>query len=42
MLTFVGLGLYGKKDITLKGLEAIRDADVVYAEFTPPHQAGNE
>ncbi len=33
MLTFVGLGLYDEKDITLKGLEAIRDADVVYAEF---------
>jgi len=37
MLTFVGLGLYGEKDITLKGLEAIRDADVVYAElYTTP------
>ena len=33
MLTFVGLGLYDPKDITLKGLEAVRDADVVYAEF---------
>ncbi len=33
MLTFVGLGLYDEKDISLKGLEAIRDADVVYAEF---------
>lgn len=33
MLTFVGLGLYDEKDITLKGLEAIRGADVVYAEF---------
>ncbi|MDI6811647.1 MAG: diphthine synthase [archaeon] len=33
MLTFVGLGLYDEKDITLKGLEAIRTADVVYAEF---------
>ncbi len=33
MLTFIGLGLYDEKDITLKGLEAIRDADVVYAEF---------
>lgn len=33
MLTFVGLGLYDEKDVTLKGLEAIRDADVVYAEF---------
>ncbi|MBE0517117.1 MAG: diphthine synthase [Methanophagales archaeon] len=33
MLTFVGLGLYDEKDITVKGLEAIRAADVVYAEF---------
>ncbi|MFZ2071490.1 MAG: diphthine synthase [Halobacteriota archaeon] len=33
MLTFVGLGLYDEKDITLKGLEAIKAADVVYAEF---------
>ncbi len=33
MLTFVGLGLYDPKDITLKGLEAVRTADVVYAEF---------
>jgi len=33
MFTFVGLGLYDEKDITLKGLEAIRAADVVYAEF---------
>ena len=37
MLTFVGLGLYDEKDITLKGLEAIREADVVYAEcYTSP------
>ena len=33
MLTFVGLGLYDEKDITLKGLEAIKEAGVVYAEF---------
>ena len=33
MLTFVGLGLYDETDVSLKGLEAIRDADVVYAEF---------
>ncbi|HID19452.1 MAG TPA: diphthine synthase [Methanophagales archaeon] len=33
MLTFIGLGLYDERDISLKGLEAIRDADVVYAEF---------
>jgi diphthine synthase len=33
MLTFIGLGLYDEKDVSLKGLEAIRDADVIYAEF---------
>ncbi len=33
MLTFIGLGLYGAKDISLKGLEAIRKADNVYLEF---------
>ena len=33
MLTFVGTGLYDEKDTTLKGLEAIKEADVVYAEF---------
>lgn len=33
MLLFVGLGLYDEKDISLKGLEAVRAADVVYAEF---------
>lgn len=33
MLTFIGLGLYDETDITLKGLEAIRAADAVYAEF---------
>ncbi len=33
MLTFIGLGLYDEKDITVKGLEAVRNADSVYAEF---------
>jgi len=33
MLTFVGLGLYDEKDITLKGLDAISGADKVFAEF---------
>lgn len=32
MLTFVGLGLYDLGDISLKGLECIRDADTVYLE----------
>ena len=33
MLTFVGLGLYDERDITLKGLDAIQAADTVFAEF---------
>ncbi|AFD00820.1 diphthine synthase [Methanocella conradii HZ254] len=33
MLTFIGLGLWDEKDISLKGLEAIKKADVAYAEF---------
>jgi diphthine synthase len=33
MLFFVGLGLYDEKDVSLKGLEAVRSADMVYAEF---------
>ncbi len=33
MLSFVGLGLYDERDITLKGRDAIADADSVYAEF---------
>jgi diphthine synthase len=33
MLTFVGLGLYDERDVTLKGRDAIADADAAYAEF---------
>ncbi len=33
MLTFVGLGLYDKSDISIKGLEAVKKADLIYAEF---------
>ncbi len=33
MLTFVGLGLCDEKDISIRGYEAVRDADVVFAEF---------
>ena len=32
-LTFIGLGLYDEKDISLKGLEEIKKCDKVYAEF---------
>ncbi|GAA0468644.1 diphthine synthase [Halococcus dombrowskii] len=33
MLTFVGLGLYDERSITVQGQEALRDADRVFAEF---------
>jgi diphthine synthase len=33
MLTFVGLGLYDERDVTLKGRDEIADADAAYAEF---------
>ncbi len=33
MLTFIGLGLFDENDISLKGLEAVKEADIVYAEF---------
>ena len=33
MLTFVGLGLYDERSVTLAGREAIESADRVFAEF---------
>jgi len=33
MLTFVGLGLYDERSVTVEGRDAIRDADRVFAEF---------
>ncbi|MGA9098801.1 MAG: diphthine synthase [Methanotrichaceae archaeon] len=33
MLTFVGLGLYDELDISIKGLETVKRADLIYAEF---------
>lgn len=33
MMTFIGLGLWDENDVSLKGLEAIKKADVIYAEF---------
>jgi len=33
LLTFVGLGLYSERDITLAGLEAARSCDTCFAEF---------
>jgi len=32
-LVFIGLGLYDEKDISLRGLEELKEADVVFAEF---------
>ncbi|MBS3781397.1 MAG: diphthine synthase [Candidatus Thermoplasmatota archaeon] len=39
-LTFVGLGLYDEKDISVKGLEAAGEADTVYLEFYTSNLAG--
>jgi len=33
MLFFIGLGLYDERDISVKGLDTVRAADIVYAEF---------
>jgi diphthine synthase len=33
MLYFIGLGLYDEKDVSIKGAEALKEADVIYAEF---------
>ncbi len=33
MLTFVGLGLHDIRDLTLRGKEAIEEADVIFGEF---------
>jgi diphthine synthase len=33
MLYFIGLGLYDESDISLKGMKALKEVDVVYAEF---------
>ncbi|MFB6121027.1 MAG: diphthine synthase [Halobacteriaceae archaeon] len=33
MLTFIGLGLYDERSITVAGRDALRDADRVFAEF---------
>ncbi|MDY0267218.1 MAG: diphthine synthase [Methanimicrococcus sp.] len=40
MLTFVGLGLFDERDISLKGLEAIQSADLVYLEFYTSYLMG--
>ena len=32
-LVFIGLGLYDEKDISIRGLEELKEADAVFAEF---------
>ena len=39
-MTFVGLGLFDEEGITLKGLRAAREADVVFAELYTSHMPG--
>jgi diphthine synthase len=40
MLTFIGLGLYDDRSITLQGRDALDDADAVFAEFYTSFLAG--
>ncbi|KYK19954.1 diphthine synthase [Thermoplasmatales archaeon SG8-52-4] len=41
-LTFIGLGLYDERDISLKGLEEIKKSDKVYAEFYTSKLTGTD
>lgn len=41
-LTFIGLGLYDEKDISLKGLEEIKNCDKVFAEFYTAKLTGTD
>ena len=41
-LTFIGLGLYDEKDISLKGVEEIKNCDKVFAEFYTAKLAGTD
>jgi diphthine synthase len=40
MLTFVGLGLYDERSVTIRGRDAIREADRVFVEFYTSRLAG--
>jgi len=42
MLTFIGLGLFDEYDISLKGLEAVREAESVYVEFYTSRLMGTD
>jgi diphthine synthase len=39
-LIFIGLGLYDEKDISLRGLEELKEADSVFAEVYTSHMPG--
>jgi len=41
-LTFIGLGLYDEKDISLKGLDEIKNCDIAYAEFYTAKLVGTD
>ena len=41
MFYLVGLGLFDEKDISLKGLECLKNADKIYAEFFTSHLFGS-
>ncbi|MDS0298230.1 diphthine synthase [Halogeometricum sp. S1BR25-6] len=40
MLTFIGLGLYDERSITVEGREALAEADRAFAEFYTSHLVG--
>jgi diphthine synthase len=40
MLTFIGLGLYDERSITVEGRDSLRAADRVFAEFYTSHLVG--
>jgi diphthine synthase len=40
MLTFIGLGLYDERSITVEGREVLADADAAFAEFYTSHLVG--
>jgi len=42
MLTFVGLGLYDERSVTIDGRDAISDADRVFAEFYTSRLVGTD
>ena len=41
MFYLIGIGLFDEKDISLKGLEALKNVDKVYAEFFTSHLFGS-